>query len=160
MDVSTRSACISSIIRITYIPQMLVSAVATWAITGAMYWSVIETNVGILAASIPSYKALAKRYAPRLLLGGASYERASGKRSGFRMVSVGRSGRRDGDGDGDAGTDGDGSVGGGVHQHGEAHALGTRVDPGIDGNSSEEALYPPAGRIGVKTEVKTHYTEA
>lgn len=32
-----------------------------------MYWSVIEINIGILAASIPSYKALVKTYFPRLL---------------------------------------------------------------------------------------------
>lgn len=32
-----------------------------------MYWSVIETNVGILAASIPSFKVIAKRYFPRLV---------------------------------------------------------------------------------------------
>ena len=36
-----------------------------------MYWSVIETNIGILATSIPSFKALAKRYIPRIL--GESY---------------------------------------------------------------------------------------
>ena len=66
------SACLSSIIRITYIPNMLYSEDQTYAITGAMYWSVIETNIGILAASIPSFKVIAKRYSPRLL--GSSYE--------------------------------------------------------------------------------------
>ncbi|KAF5006072.1 hypothetical protein FDECE_7532 [Fusarium decemcellulare] len=42
------------------------SADQTWVISGAMYWSVIETNIGILAASIPSYRVIAKRYVPRL----------------------------------------------------------------------------------------------
>lgn len=51
---------------------MLVSEDATWAITSAMYWSVIEINIGILAASIPSFKSIARRYCPRLL--GSSYE--------------------------------------------------------------------------------------
>ena len=51
---------------------MLVSEDATWAITSAMYWSVIEINVGILAASIPSFKSIARRYCPQLL--GSSYE--------------------------------------------------------------------------------------
>ena len=51
---------------------MLVSEDATWVITSAMYWSVIEINIGILAASIPSFKSIARRYFPRLL--GSSYE--------------------------------------------------------------------------------------
>ncbi|KAK4115452.1 hypothetical protein N656DRAFT_694574, partial [Canariomyces notabilis] len=77
-------ACVSSIIRITYIPQMLASTDQTWTIAGAMYWSVIETNVGILAASIPSYKPLVKRYAPRLL--GSYAVRDDNKHSGFKMM--------------------------------------------------------------------------
>lgn len=60
-------ACVSSIIRITYIPQMLQSTDPTYVISGAMYWSVIETNIGILAASIPSFKALVKRFLPKIL---------------------------------------------------------------------------------------------
>jgi hypothetical protein len=46
---------------------MLGSKDPTWTISGAMYWSVIETNIGILAASIPSFKAFAKRFLPRIL---------------------------------------------------------------------------------------------
>ena len=61
------SACISSIIRITYIPAMLSSKDFTYVISGAMYWSVIETNVGIFAASIPSFKAIASRFLPRFI---------------------------------------------------------------------------------------------
>ncbi|TLD30692.1 hypothetical protein PspLS_02110 [Pyricularia sp. CBS 133598] len=60
-------ACASSVIRITFIPAMLVSQDPTWDIAQPMYWSVIETNVGILAASIPSLKVIAKVYFPRLL---------------------------------------------------------------------------------------------
>lgn len=46
---------------------MLVSKDPTWAIAKPMYWSVIETNIGILAASIPSFKPVARRYLPRLI---------------------------------------------------------------------------------------------
>ena len=46
---------------------MLKSTDPTWTITGAMYWSAIETNIGILAASIPSFKAVAQRYLPRII---------------------------------------------------------------------------------------------
>lgn len=46
---------------------MLTSSDPTYVIAPAMYWSVIETNVGILAASIPSFKAVAQRYLPRLI---------------------------------------------------------------------------------------------
>ncbi|KAJ5879687.1 hypothetical protein N7455_003152 [Penicillium solitum] len=70
-------ACISSIIRITYIPTMLSSKDSTYAISGAMYWTVIETNVGIFAASIPSFKAIASRFLPRFI-----GEYSSGKKYG------------------------------------------------------------------------------
>lgn len=60
-------ACLASIIRITFIPAMLASADPTWDIAQPMYWSVIETNIGILASSIPSTKVIAKRHFPRLL---------------------------------------------------------------------------------------------
>jgi hypothetical protein len=46
---------------------MLTSKDSTYAISGAMYWSVIETNVGIFAASIPSFKAIASRFVPRFI---------------------------------------------------------------------------------------------
>jgi len=71
-DTDVASTCVSSIIRITYIPGMLFSKDSTWTISGPMYWSVIETNVGILTASIPAFKAIAKKYAPKLL--GGSYD--------------------------------------------------------------------------------------
>jgi len=76
---------------------MLVDLDATWVISGAMYWSVIELNIGILAASIPSYKTIAKRYAPRLLGtseggGSRSHKKSTGgsgmyKMSGFQKIS-------------------------------------------------------------------------
>lgn len=75
---------------------MLVSLDATYVITGAMYWSVIELNIGILAASIPSMKPIASRYAPRLL--GSSFIKSGNKSSsylksntGFKSSGLGRS---------------------------------------------------------------------
>ncbi|KAM0329308.1 hypothetical protein ACHAQA_004613 [Verticillium albo-atrum] len=135
-------ACVSSIIRITYIPQMLVSEDPTWAITGAMYWSVIETNVGILAASIPSYKAIAKRYAPRLL---GTSSNGSRKRSVFKMMKgVGNSH----------------STGGDIKPQSTKPGF-SKFDTHItDDNSSEEVLFTPNGRIGVKTEIVHQFEDA
>lgn len=51
---------------------------ATRDITKRMYWSVIETNIGILAASIPSFKPVARRYLP-FLVGEYSGDRSCGR---------------------------------------------------------------------------------
>ncbi|OJJ45858.1 hypothetical protein ASPZODRAFT_119101 [Penicilliopsis zonata CBS 506.65] len=59
--------CIASIIRITYIPIMLTSPDSTYVISGAMYWSAIETNIGILTASMPSFKAILTHFLPDTL---------------------------------------------------------------------------------------------
>lgn len=78
-------ACVSSIVRITYIPRMLSSADSTYVISNAMYWSVIETNIGILAASIPSMKVVVVAFLPKLLLD-SSYrygKKGSNSHSGF-----------------------------------------------------------------------------
>lgn len=78
-------AVLSSIIRITYVVPMLTSIdptctnpffnhknepllmIMVGVIAEPMYWSVIETNVGILAISIPSYRVLVRRFFPKLL---------------------------------------------------------------------------------------------
>lgn len=70
---------------------MLSSTDATWAISGAMYWSAIEINIGILAASIPSFKAIASRFLPRLIGEYASSNKlygAYGQRSGTGFSKV------------------------------------------------------------------------
>lgn len=154
------SACVSSIIRITFIPQMLVSADPTWAISGAMYWSVIETNVGIAAASIPSFKVIAKKYAPRLL--GSYYESQrypSGAKhsSKFSQSAFQKMG---------------GSQGGGAaadqvqlrslnrddeFRTAKGGGIQTRIEQDAASNSSEEALTLPDGRIGVRTHITTQY---
>lgn len=77
-------ACVSSIIRITYIPRMLSSLDSTYVISNAMYWSVIETNIGILAASIPSMKVVVVTFLPKLLLDSSyRYGKRSDSHSGF-----------------------------------------------------------------------------
>lgn len=121
---------------------MLTSTDSTWAIAGAMYWSVIETNIGILAASIPSWKVLAKKYVPRLL-GSSNKSSAAGKgqqqsSSGFRLSVIGGAGR---------------SASKGLR-------IESRAESVEGGNSSdEEVLFTPSGRIGVKTEIHMHFDE-
>jgi hypothetical protein len=157
------SACISSIIRITFIPKMLVDPDATWAISGAMYWSVIETNIGILAASIPSFKALAKRYLPVLLGEYSSNERygSTNPKSGsgpFHKISYNTSqGTSKGDSkavkmmplsnkDNDAK-----SVTGGFAKNG----MNTTIEQDRISNESEEMLNVPQGRIVARTQITT-----
>ncbi|KAL4924262.1 putative integral membrane protein Pth11-like [Aspergillus undulatus] len=151
-------ACVSSIIRITYIPEMLTSADATWAISGAMYWSVIEINIGILAASIPSFKAIASRFLPRLIgeyTSNKAYGYGARSGSGFSKVrdpsqshnhdqshsrSRGRSVgmhtlRKNRDGDND-------------------HAvMGTNIHSALD-RTSEERIFVPEGKIYAHTEIE------
>lgn len=115
---------------------MLTSDDPTWVISNAMYWSVIETNIGILAASIPSYKAIAKKYAPRLL---GSSGMSSNKLSGFKQMPVELRGSSV------AGTGAPKST------------FETNIKKGLDDNSSEEVLVMPSGRIGVKTDIIFRY---
>ncbi|SPO07037.1 related to integral membrane protein [Cephalotrichum gorgonifer] len=135
-------ACISSIVRITYIPVMLSSDDATFVISNAMYWSVIEINIGILATSIPSYKALASRYMPGLL-SSSNKKGGSGSNAGFKMMLRDQSGN-------------DEPRGGGT---GNRRAnIQTNIKTGVDDNSSEEELFNIPGRIGVSTTI-VHQTE-
>ncbi|KAJ9237779.1 hypothetical protein DTO166G5_3342 [Paecilomyces variotii] len=95
-------ACVSSIIRITYIPRMLSSPDSTYVISNAMYWSVIETNIGILAASIPSMKVVVVTFLPKLLLDSSYrygkrndshsgfFHRSSNSKGGFNKLSAAR----------------------------------------------------------------------
>ncbi|KAJ5961194.1 uncharacterized protein N7479_008344 [Penicillium vulpinum] len=138
-------ACVSSIIRITYIPTMVNSDDSTYAISGAMYWSVIETNVGILAASIPSFKALASRFLPHCI-----GEYTSGKKygawssdnttprypSGFAKVTDPKSITMD------------------TINCKEDGTMGTKI--GAASNSSEERIIPH-GKIFAHTEIETTF---
>ncbi|KAL4750567.1 hypothetical protein BDW72DRAFT_213340 [Aspergillus terricola var. indicus] len=138
-------ACVSSIIRITYIPAMLSSADATWAISGAMYWSAIEINIGILAASIPSFKAIASRFLPRLIgeySSNKAYNYAYGARSGSGFSKVRDPSRNQS-----------------VHMHSlrgrnnDHTVIGTGIHSGID-RSSEERIFVPEGKIYAHTEIE------
>ncbi|RHZ57989.1 putative integral membrane protein Pth11-like [Aspergillus thermomutatus] len=138
-------ACISSIIRITYIPTMLTSADFTYAISGAMYWSVIETNVGILAASIPSFKPIASRFLPRLIgeySSGRKYGSAS-KLTGSKQTRSGFSRFKD-------------SVTLTSLRTKEAEDMMTQIGTGYRRNSSEERIVVPNGKIWTTTQIETN----
>lgn len=143
------SACVSSIIRITYIPAMLTSPDSTYVISGAMYWSVIETNVGIFAASIPSFKAIASRFLPRLI-----GEYTSQKKYG-PWSNSGDAARRYGSNFSkirDPRTIALGTMNGGDGED----AYDTRVNTGFGGNSSEERIIVPEGKILTQTHISTN----
>jgi hypothetical protein len=122
---------------------MLTSADYTYAISGAMYWSVIETNIAIFAASIPSFKAIASRFIPRFIgeysNSGRKYAWSStpdARRygSGFTKVTdpnnLTMNGRED-------------------------IAMGTQIGATMADNSSEERIIVPDGKIFAHTEIET-----
>ncbi|KAJ5753119.1 hypothetical protein N7520_010036 [Penicillium odoratum] len=139
-------ACVSSIIRITYIPAMLSSADYTYAISGAMYWSVIETNVGIFAASIPSFKAIASRFLPRFI-----GEYSSGRKYG--PWSGNTNARKYGSGFAKV-TDPNQITMGTMNQDDDI-AMGTQIGAGDRDNSSEDRIIIPEGKIFTHTEIET-----
>ncbi|KAJ8163184.1 hypothetical protein V6000_010066 [Aspergillus fumigatus] len=137
-------ACISSIIRISYIPTMLKSADFTYAISGAMYWSVIETNVGILAASIPSFKAIASRFLPRLIgeySSGRKY--GSSTLTGSKPIHWGFSRFKD-------------SVTMTSLRTKDAEVMPTEIGKGYGSNTSEERIVVPNGKIWTTTQIETN----
>lgn len=124
---------------------MLSSTDYTYVISGAMYWSVIETNVGILAASIPSFKAIASRFLPRLI-----GEYSSGRKYG--AWSGNTDARRYGSGFTKV-TDRNNITMGTLN--GDKNAkLGTQIGATTADNSSEERIIPD-GKILTQTEIET-----
>jgi hypothetical protein len=138
---------------------MLKSTDPTWAIANAMYWSVIETNIGILAASIPSYKALAKRYLPVLLGEYSSRNRypskgtPGGSTGPFQKI-----------------TSANKSVQLRSLEHNKSKSIPTErelyhgkgdITTNVGGdsasNTSEEELTVPSGRIVAHTQIQTSY---
>jgi hypothetical protein len=122
---------------------MLSSADYTYAISAAMYWSVIETNIAIFAASIPSFKAIASRFLPRFIgeySSGQKYGPWSGTPdarrygSGFTKFTdpnnITMNGRED-------------------------IAMGTQIGATMADNSSEERIIVPNGKIFTQTEIET-----
>ncbi|MCJ1284378.1 hypothetical protein MMC26_003709 [Xylographa opegraphella] len=159
-------ACISSIVRITFIPQMLVDPDATWAITAAMYWSVIETNIGILAASIPTFKAIAKRYFPRFVgessYAGNSYlRRRTDKSGGSRSFPFNKL-EHTGSYPMNSRKGNDSTYATEELESGEQKERGvhTRIEhKGVESGSQERIVYPQ-GQIMAQTEITTHVEEA
>lgn len=143
-------ACVSSIIRITYIPAMLSSPDSTYVISGAMYWSVIETNVGIFAASIPSFKAIASRFLPRII-----GEYSSQKKYG-PWSNSGEQGRRYGYGSNFSKARDPHAITLGTMAADDDHDYGTQVHTGYHSNSSEERIIIPEGKILAQTHISTN----
>ncbi|KAI9041105.1 putative integral membrane protein Pth11-like [Aspergillus affinis] len=142
-------ACVSSIIRITYIPAMLTSPDTTHAISDAMCWSVIEINVGIFASSIPSFKAITSRFLPRLVgeysSGKGYYWPGNSKKygSGFSKVRDQRIALDNMPG---------------KHPDGE-HTAGTEIHEPFGNSTSKERIIIPEGRIYTRTDIETSVEE-
>lgn len=126
---------------------MLESNDPTYAIAGAMYWSVIETNVGIFAGSIPSFKAIASRFLPRFI-----GEYSSGRKYG--PWSGNTDGRRYGSGFTKV-TDPNGITMGTINGQDDA-TMGTQIGAALGSNSSEERIIVPDGKIFTHTEIETN----
>lgn len=123
---------------------MLKSADFTYAISGAMYWSVIETNVGILAASIPSFKAIASRFLPRLIgeySSGRKY--GSSTLTGSKPIHWGFSRFKD-------------SVTMTSLRTKDAEVMPTEIGKGYGSNTSEERIVVPNGKIWTTTQIETN----
>ncbi|RAQ50332.1 hypothetical protein AFGD_002767 [Aspergillus flavus] len=60
-------ACVASIVRLVYSTNLMQFPPDIVSISGTFYWTSIEMNVAIVASSIPSFKAIASRYLPRLV---------------------------------------------------------------------------------------------
>ena len=128
---------------------MLTSPDTTYAISGAMYWSVIEINVGIFASSIPSFKAIASRFLPRLIgeysSGRGYYWSGNSKKhgSGFSKVRDQRIALD--------------SLPG-KHPDGE-HTVGTQIRGPFGSGSSQDRIIIPEGRIYTQTDIETSVEE-
>ena len=130
-----------------------------------MYWSAIETNVGILAASIPSFKSLAKRCLPRLIGEYSSKTCGTGKeaffkggKGGLQNIESSRSGFFElGERNGSHHGSGDIAMNA---LYGRPVGIDTSCDSGNGGHrtsiaSSEEIviILPPAGKILAQTHI-------
>jgi len=152
-------------VRITFIPEMLVNPDATWAISAAMYWSVIETNIGILAASIPTFKAIAKRYAPHLV---GEYSSGSNSRrfqGSHRSQTMGSFNKLDPHGPVALRSMNRGPDGAPTQTHTSVNTDGlsngkrsvkTVIEHKLSDNSSEERIVMPEGQIVAHTEITRH----
>ncbi|KAE8136774.1 hypothetical protein BDV38DRAFT_283712 [Aspergillus pseudotamarii] len=101
-------ACVASIVRLVYSTNLMQFPPDIVSVAGTFYWTSIEMNVAIVASSIPSFKAIASRYLPRLvgyssrespmpLVSGNANENSHMKRSRRPTHSIGASILYDGD---------------------------------------------------------------
>jgi len=145
---------------------MLINPDATWAISAAMYWSVLETNIGILAASIPTFKAIAKRYAPRFVgeysSGGSNSHRFQ---NGHRSRTMGSFNKLDPHGPVALRSLNRGPDGVPTQTHTSVNTDGlsngkrgikTTIEHKLSDNSSEEMIVMPEGQIMAHTEITRH----
>jgi hypothetical protein len=61
------SACVISIIRLHELHRTKDSSDPIWDSGATSYWSVVELNVGILCACLPTIRPFIRKFAPRLL---------------------------------------------------------------------------------------------
>ena len=143
---------------------MLVDPDATWAITAAMYWSVIETNVGILAASIPTFKAIAKRYFPRFVgetsYAANGYMRRASKSGGSRAFPFNKLEHTGPYTLHSMRANESTVVGDEEEVVGKERGVQTRIEHKEMENGSKERIVYPQGQIVAQTEITTHVEEA
>ena len=85
------SVCVISIIRIPTLAQISRSPDVTYSNQPAALWSALEVNIGIICASLPSLKAAATRFFPRIFLSKSlnlsSHTHGTGRRTSEGVLS-------------------------------------------------------------------------
>ncbi|KAK5996634.1 hypothetical protein PT974_01971 [Cladobotryum mycophilum] len=86
---------VTSIVRVTILPQMLTSLDQTWVISWASVWIIVEANLIIMCASLPTIRKFLKHVAPRLVgdsiasgSGNKGASGGSGNPPGFRTIGM------------------------------------------------------------------------
>ncbi|KAH8888969.1 hypothetical protein GQ53DRAFT_723745 [Thozetella sp. PMI_491] len=87
--------CLTGILRLQSLTMASVSKDPTWDNYGAAIWSSIESNIGIVCASLVHFKPLIARYAPQMLsiqrTTRLADERSGGTNNSSHLRSLGRS---------------------------------------------------------------------
>ncbi|KAH8661044.1 hypothetical protein BGZ61DRAFT_464570 [Ilyonectria robusta] len=87
---------VTSIIRVSILPQMLTSLDQTWVISWASVWIIVEANLLIVCAALPTLRKFLKHVAPKLI-GESAYARGTkptgdsagtGPPSGLRTIGM------------------------------------------------------------------------